>query len=351
MKRRALFGDSDGWADEDFELLSEESTTPSFWKEQPTQTELTTSIENSVEVLKPTGNLTDASELQEHPPEDLPEDDGVDIPDTGPQDGDDYAEWADEDIERHGKEVILSKFTVDGVESAGLLEGVEFEEGLAEPAFPAYEHGLPLERGLEVDRWLAEVKNITGEEREEARRRIMGLRPSRFGTWLPWLRERYWNGDRLLAFLRFQAYWDSNWQLWEIRRFSGYGEWRTLHSRNSMSREDALKLATSRIAYAPNLMIDPAWFNDWCEINGAILDARLYYTFAKFALFRATMPHGEDWTRWPEIVSSAYGLAETPLSRSMSLPDLEGYVGGDMPEWFGQDGWYGANEWHDGQGG
>ena len=303
MTQQQRFGDSDGWTEEDFVFVQYQPTNGELWREQPTQPRLRIAQEEQVVDSTAPRESSPSNGDQEEPAEEIVGSDFGGIEDTGtPEDvglldPDDYAQLTERDL--FEDEEPFEQSLGDEIEYLELGEA-NYEDDLSSPAFVPFEDGAGVYRTLQMDEWLAEIPDLAQEEREEAATWVGGLRPPRFGNWLPWLKDQNWNGRTLLAFLRFQAYWDGNWELWVVRIPSRNHEWVERHNRHTMTREMALELAKLRLECSPQDVIEDEWIDEWWYKQPHELMDEDIYSLAHYALQMARWGGIEPWPKYPE---------------------------------------------------
>ena len=277
------------------------------WREQSTQLRL--QIAKNVEEI-PEGIELDGSSAEGATQDQLagepsqPElselDESQGQEDVGPLDPEAYLDFMEQELLEEEK--AIEERTRDDPEHQ-LYAGAEFEEGLSHAPFISIGDGARIDITLEVDEWLTEVAGLTKEQKNEAASWVEALHPPRYGNWLPWLKGRLWEARTLLAFLRFQAYWDKNWELWIVRIARPNHQWIERHMRNVMTREMALELATLRIEFAAEDMIDDDWIDEWWYRMPRELLEKGIYSLAEYALRMARSGGTEPWPEYPEKMS------------------------------------------------
>ena len=336
MTRQQLFGDSGGWADEDFIFPSSESTGAALWRQQPTQLGLPTDPPND---LTKDISVTDTIVAPEKALEELddqdvaaheePEDDS--LGDVDPHDSELYAD--DYEVLQTpilGPETIPT-FADDVDQEFELFLGAEFDDALSEPTYELPTEIPDVGEQIWVESWLAEIEFINNKERMEAKRFVLGMGNRRVSAWLPWLRRENWNGALLVAFLRFRTYWDSNWDLWECLQYSYTRRtWYRKYNRNILSLTNTLKMTKYRLGFATEDVIDPSWFDDWVAFNNsALLDNRMF-SFASFALYRSRLSDGEDWRRRPDL-GVDFDAPIGPVEEPAQLSDFSDIINAKLP--------------------
>ncbi len=353
MTQHQLFGDSDGWAEEDYKFPPSPPHGGEFWREQAIQPRLANGLVEERFDSQPLPNAepeprrfdVDAESGGQDQVEE-PERIQLTYEAGTTSDAGAYSEWiqTEPDSEAVWRPNSTDEDLLDLTPDHG-----QYQDFLARPAFVVSEDGQDIDRALRVDQFLSNIPNLDGTDLERSRNLLLSLKPARFGSWLAWLLDRNWEPQRLLAFLEFQRYWDSQWTLWECGRIDSNSNWHVWHDRNSMTRENALAVVGNRLSFPTDQIIDPAWWSEWNQINISILDPRQYYSFASYVLYKVTVtfpggplissdlaaPEYEDVLgerKWPSL--SEFGLAH-----GLSVPDY----------WRNQE-WYTDDDWHDGQG-
>ena len=149
-------------------------------------------------------------------------------------------------------------------------------------------------------------------------------------------------------------WWESRWRGWRY-------EWRVSKPllSNILSRDDAFEIVRCRIEYSPDEIVDGLWFEEWDYYS---LWRHGFWSFAKFAKFRASLNPAEDWHRlvgWADLdeeierdslrrydaeVARQYLAGEIPLLEDGIIRHL---YGSNLPRWYAIQDWYPADEWHD----
>ncbi len=319
MIQQQPFGDSDGWIDEDFVFASSQQIEVKLGNEQTSQPKLDSlPVELPDDIAEPDAEAITA----EGAPEEL-----------GPSEPDAYVAFVENKL-LDAEEPIEAPFE-EWVEYPD-LDGADYEGTLTRPIFVLPENDVSIKRTLQVDEWLASLqdslRDISAEEREEVAVWTRWLVPARFGSWFPWLRSQNWDGRVLLAFLRFQAYWDANWELWAVRIPRGKGRWIERHQRHTMSREMALELAKLRIDCAPEDVIEESWIEDWRYKLPQDLMERGIFSLAQFALYMAEWQGVEPWN-------------------TTAMRHVRNWVTQDewkaLTEWYGDDDFHEYERWHE----
>ena len=168
----------------------------------------------------------------------------------------------------------------------------EFAGGISQSLHPDSEVANLLQT-LELDNFLACVTDMTPLQRDDIEKALSGFTAKKLANWLQWMNRKKWTGKSLLLFLRFYDLWVRTPIWWEHIFFSATsGDLRVHYNRSALSRDRCYALVHLRLEHPPETVIDKSWLEDWG-------DSRLwgcgFGSFASFAIFRASLPPGEDW--------------------------------------------------------
>ena len=225
----------------------------------------------------------------------------------------------------------------------------EYDSDLRQPAYDLATNPLD-HRELKLDRFLAGLPDASSRQREEIAGILREFSPARLRKWLPWLEKQQWTGDSLTLLLEFHEQWMTTPEWWECSWWdSRLTCWVPYSTSSTLSRSGLLYLVQRRLNFPPSGVIDDIWLMEWRKRR---LWERGFYTFASFALFRASIADEEDWVaRLPpseirKTVSdaSAWDLFERPTTVSGH------YDPTNLSEWFAMHDWYDSREWNDGLG-
>ena len=284
MTQQQLFGDSDGWTDEDFVFVQQHPAEDGFWRDQATQPRFESiNIEAADDDTEPDiGEIETADNVEE----------------LTLLDAEEYVQFDENELLKSEE---IPEISFDEEIEYLKFGGADYEDDTSRPAFPSSKSDTGIAKDLPVDEWLSSLTDLTKKEREEVATWVGGLRPPRFGSWLPWLKDQKWDRRTLLAFLQFQAYWDVNWELWVVRIPTKQRGWIERHYRNTMTRDMALELTKLRLDCAPEDVIDDDWIDQWWDRPlRALLDKKVD-SLAVYALHMARWDGVEPWPEYPEM--------------------------------------------------
>ena len=149
---------------------------------------------------------------------------------------------------------------------------------------------------LGIDEFIAQVDEVSAEERERVFELLTGLGSARLRRWLPWLKDQEWTGHTLSLFLGFWELWDQSSEYWVHLQWSPNAKfWFTWINRNCLTLDQSFAIVQSRKHLDPDLIIDPEWLDDWESIDAWIRVKQGFYSFAAFVEYRSKLSYGEDW--------------------------------------------------------
>ena len=218
----------------------------------------------------------------------------------------------------------------------------EYDSELRQPLYVMDDDDVQVGIELRIDRWVAQVDSASDTRRDLIIQALRGLGLGRIRRWLPWLGKQQWTGESLLLFLRFRTCWELSPNWWEY----SYWDWRArcwypTRSRYSLTLEDTYELVHHRSDHGPDQIIDETWFADWLELA---LWQYGFRSFASFAVFRAALGSGNDWTRHIDWYTPDDIGDDEPNSRWNNGYHFSHY---GPPLWFCEQTWYEPSEWHD----
>ena len=181
---------------------------------------------------------------------------------------------------------------------------------------------------LELDGFLATVKDMTDLQRNSIEEKIGSFTARKRANWLQWMSRKEWTGKSLLLYLRFYDLWGKTPIWWEYFFFSATsGVLRPYYNPGVLSRDKCYALVHLRLEHRIENIIDESWVEDW---EDSTLWGYEFDSFASFAIFRAGIPQGEDWRFY-------IGLGSRNGHHNQELRDWEIYL-----EW-----WDELSEWRD----
>ena len=225
----------------------------------------------------------------------------------------------------------------------------EYDSDLRQPAYDLATNPLD-HRELKLDQFLSGVPHASSGQREEIAKILREFSPVRLRKWLPWLRKQQWTGDSLILLLEFHQQWMTTPEWWEYSWWDARLTcWVPYSASSTLSRSGLFYLVQHRLNFPSSGVIDDSWLMEWRKRR---LWERGFYTFASFALFRASIADQEDWitrlppseTREPMSDISVWDLSERPTTVSGH------YDPTNLSEWFAMQDWYDSTEWNDGLG-
>ena len=217
----------------------------------------------------------------------------------------------------------------------------EYDEDLSEPVYVSDVDEVDF-RAVRIDKFIANVDEISSEQRTKIEELLGDLSQSRLGRWLPWLQRHSWTGHSLLLFLEFRFdYWEQTSQWWECSFWS----WRISRwwwpepNPGALNLDATYSLVQARLHFPADEVIDEAWLAEWVDFE---MWKRGFPSFAGFALFRAEIADREDW-------QDSLNAYETNAQDAADSSDS--YTPFDQNElkkcWFAIQDWYDPSEWHD----
>ena len=172
---------------------------------------------------------------------------------------------------------------------------IDASSELSESLYPSDSTITDISRDLKIGELLAHMEPFTEEQRARCHEVLSACGIGRLRRWIPWLRSRDWCGAKLQLFLEFRRHWESNanarW--WEIFRWDHREqEWMPRYQPGTLSLDQGRELVDNRAHCDVADVIDPVWFLEWEDCAAWELGVE---SFARFAVFRAGIPDGDDW--------------------------------------------------------
>ena len=236
----------------------------------------------------------------------------------------------------------------------------EFDPDLSEELYHKAEFIDLTDVEIRLDIFIAKL-NLNGEQDSEIRAHFQNFSRSRLSNWLPWLNSKAWTSTTLSLFMQFHNFWESNPEWWESKRYRRRYGWQSMviSLSNILSRDDAYEIVHDRVHFPPDEIIASAWFDEWDYHS---LWRHGFWSFAKFAKFRASL---NEWEEWESLIQWR-SLEEDLESESTPYYDLDHILTfvSDIPidrendsslysyttslsRWYHIQDWYPEHEWHD----
>ena len=236
----------------------------------------------------------------------------------------------------------------------------EYDSDLADPLYDSDGDIDNLSVKLRLDELIASLRYSTTDEQNQISEILSELSPRKLSNSLRWLNDQDWTGASLLLFLQFRELWNETPQWWEYSTWSHWlDRWWMYSNRNVLSRDACCDLIQHRLHCQPEDVIDEVWFRDWDDFQ---LWKYGFFSFASFAVFRASLTEGEDWKI--HLPDAAFDGDRMPLvlhrnsySNDLLFSQEKYYVREDdtlhrthangPPLWFAVQDWYDYADWHD----
>ena len=236
----------------------------------------------------------------------------------------------------------------------------EFDPDLGDDLYGPVEEINLTDVDIRLDQFLARL-SLSNDQTTIVRAHLESFSQARLSNWLPWLNSKVWTPQMLTSFVQFHSHWETMPDWWESRRRSWQYEWKIRESpmSNILSRDDAYEIVRYRIGCPAQDVIDDLWFDEWDYYS---MWRHGFWSFAKFAKFRATLNQGEDWrglVEWADLdeelerdsfrrydaeVAQQYIVGKIPLREDGAI--RYSYVS-CLPRWYSIQDWHPEDEWHD----
>lgn len=320
-------------------------------------------------VSSPIDNLTE-HQIDTPPP--LPESNGnEDTEMSNDIGGDDVFYTYEPDVDPYGIEhddyaydTFLSHEFNEDIDDVDEPDPVaEFDEELTEPLYEIVDDFGSLTQRLNVDEFLASVGELSDDQRSQIADTLSEFSSRKLSKFLVWMRSKRWTGHILIRYLEFRDIWESNSQWWNYNYWSWrYKCWLTFASPYYLTRDGCYYLVQRRSHEEVDEIIDESWLDDWHWLS---LWKRGFNSFASFAIFRAGLNEGEEWTRlldrypnenpdsleWASRILRDSTQHQSQFQIAMGVdryPVWEDKIWHEgPPSWFLAQNWYEPSEWHD----
>ena len=236
----------------------------------------------------------------------------------------------------------------------------EFDPDLSEELYGPVEEINLTDVEIRLDQFLARL-SLSNDQTIVVRTHLESFSRARLSNWLPWLNSKVWTSDMFTDFVRFHSHWEAMPEWWESRWHSLRYGWRVSTSpmSNILSRDDAYEIVRCRIGNLAQDVVDDLWFGEWDYYS---MWRHGFWSFAKFARFRAALNPGEDWRSLVEWTDLDDDLEQTTIpswDTEITRQSIDGkiplwendlctysYVSA-LPGWYVIQDWYQEDEWHD----
>ena len=211
----------------------------------------------------------------------------------------------------------------DATASDELDPTAEFDPELSESLYGQVEEINLTDVDIRLDHFLSRF-TLSDEQSFIIRDHLTSFSQARLSNWLPWLNSKDWTPQMLTSFVQFHSHWETMpvwWESWWYRR--SYG-WRVKlpPMANILSRDDAYQIVSRRINCAAQDIVDDDWFDEW---NYYSMWRHGFWSFAKFAKFRAALNGGEEWfslIEWADLdsdIETMYQIRDMEIIRQSIL--------------------------------
>ena len=207
---------------------------------------------------------------------------------------------------------LVDEPTVDVRSEAGSYDGteevppdwdepepmVDADSDLSESLYPPDNSVTDLSLELKIGELLVHVSPMAKQQREHCLELLKACGLGILRRLLPWLRDRTWNGTQLQLFLELRKHWGAkaNVRWWETFLWSeAQQRWMPRYQRETLTLSHARVLVKWRSHYTVKDVIDNEWYWDWD--SSAPWESGIR-SFADFAVFRAGIPHNENWREY-----------------------------------------------------